>query len=617
MANGVSGFLDLDSTVSWATVRVYYNETYSIETNKSNVTVEKIQVKSTKWSGVAYYPDGLIKIDGTTVLELNSDIGTHSVNVNATNSWYTIYEASSTVPAHGTASNISHNNDGSKSVSIELTGNRFTGFRFFTASGDYGSGWYVNTSKTIELTEIPRSSDIGATDANIGAKTSIVVTKKADAYTHSIKYEFGKLTGFITASGGTSANEVKLSATSIAFTVPTSFYAQIPNDKKGVCKLTCTTYMSNTQVGSAQTTEFTVTAAESSCKPDVSGTIVDSNATTKALTGDESKLVKYYSNALCTIEATAKNHATIKTKKIGGTTVSGNTRTISAVETGSMVFDATDSRGYSTSVTVKATLIDYVKLTVNAQLNRVNPTDGKAVLTVRGNYFNSSFGAVANTLTCRYRLAKSGGSYGSWVTVTPTKSGNSYNFSVNLSGLDYQYSYSVQVQCYDKLRTLSSVATVSKGVPVADWGANDFRFNVPVSVGGNTVSDLANPETDNDAVPRGYLRRNIMQTAAGTFAVGDVCKLKESILNKNPVFATLAYAQSYGRVGGNTGSRQIVFSSVTNSSSGLYINFATFNVSDDGITLTLSLTKRLLLTANGVTAEVGVSLQFGEVILVS
>lgn len=617
MAEGISGFFDLDSTVSWAQVRVYYAETYSIETNKSALTIEKIQVKSTKWSGVAYYPDGLIKIDGTTVLELNSDIGTHSVNVNATNSWYTIYEAGSTTPANGVLSGISHNDDGSKSVTIELTGNRFVGFRFFTASGDYGNGWYVNEARTIELTNIPRASNIGATDANIGSNSSIVVAKKAATYTHSIKYEFGSLSGYITSNGGVSTSEVKFSAASVSFTVPTSFYAQIPNAKTGKCKLTCTTYSGSTKIGDAQTTEFTVTAAESSCKPGVSGTIVDINDTTKTLTGDASKLIKYYSDALCTIEATAKNSATIKTKKIGGTTVSGDTRTISAVETGSIAFAATDSRGYSASVTVKATLINYVKLTVNAQLQRLDPTSGNAVLTVKGNYFNGSFGAVANTLTCRYRLAKSGESYGSWVTVTPTKNGNSYSFSVNLSGLDYQYSYSVQVQCYDKLRTLTPVATVSKGVPVADWGANDFRFNVPVSVGGNTVSDLANPETDNDAVPRGYLRRNIMQTAAGTFAVGDVCVLKESILNRNPVFATLAYAQSCGRVGGSAGSRQIVFSSVTNSSSGLYINFAIFNVSDDGVTLTLSSTKRLLLTANGVTAEVGVSLQFGEVILVS
>lgn len=482
MAKGISGFLDLDSTVSWAQVRVYYAETYSIETNKSALTIEKIQVKSTKWSGVAYYPDGLIKIDGTTVLELNSDIGTHVVNVNATNSWYTIYEASSTTPANGTLSGISHNDDGSKSVTIELTGNRFVGFRFFTTSGNYGNGWYVDEARTIELTNIPRASDIGATDANIGAKTSIVVTKKADVYTHSIKYEFGDLSGYITANGSTSDTEVTLSATSIAFTVPTSFYAQIPNAKTGVCKLTCTTYMDSTKVGSAQTTEFTVTASKAACAPSVSGTVEDINEATVVLTGDSGKLVKYYSNALCTITAEAKNSASIKNKKINGITVTGDTKTVNQIETDSIVFAATDSRGYTTEFIVQKDLISYIKLTANVQLSRTDPTSGKATLSIKGNYFNDTFGSVANTLEVQYRISVVGGTYSEWQSATPTLDGNSYSCVVNLTDLNYMQSYTVQVQCQDKLSIKVTEANVSQGIPVVDWGKNDFRFNVPVCI---------------------------------------------------------------------------------------------------------------------------------------
>lgn len=491
MAKGVSGYVEFASSVSWGTVRVYYEEVYDIESNASDVTITDIKVRSTNWYGVTYYPDGIVQVNGVTVLTMDSGLGTHSVRTEVQGEWYSIVQSGTGIVASGTVKGIAHNDNGSKSVNITLTKNDYNNFNFLTVSGKYGNGWYINSSKTVALTTIPRASKIGATDANIGANSAIAIDKKASAYTHSIKYEFGSLSGYVTSSGGVSSSKVKFSAASVSFTVPTSFYAQIPNAKTGKCKLTCTTYSGSNKIGDAQTTEFTVTAAESSCKPTVSGTIVDSNETTKELTGDESKLIKYFSDALCTIEATAKNSATIKTKKIGGTTVPGNTRTISDVETGSIAFAATDSRGYSTSVTVKATLINYVKLTVNAALNRVDPTSGNAVLTVKGNYFNGSFGVVANTLTCRYRLAKSGESYGSWVTVTPTKSGNSYSFSVNLSGLDYQYSYSVQVQCYDKLITLSPVATVSQGIPVVDWGAKDFRFNfpflVPASMYGSTL----------------------------------------------------------------------------------------------------------------------------------
>lgn len=480
MATGVSGYVEFASSVSWGTVRVYYEETYGIESNKSDLTITDIKVRSTNWYGITYFPDGVVQVNGVTILTMDAGLGTHAVRPNVQGEWYSIVQTGTETTAGGTVKGIDHNDDGSKSVSITLTKHDYNDFTFFTTSGKYGNGWYVNSSKTIALTAIPRASAIGATDANIGANSAIAIDKKSSSYTHSIKYEFGSLSGYITSSGGVSTSEVKFSAASVSFTVPTSFYTQIPNAKTGKCKLTCTTYSGNTKIGDAKTTEFTVTAAESSCTPTVSGTVVDSNATTKALTGDDSKLIKYFSDALCTIAATAKNSATIKTKKIGGTTVSGNTRTISDVETGSIAFAATDSRGYSTSVTVKATLINYIKLTVNAYLNRVDPTSGNAILNVKGNYFNGSFGAVNNSLSIKYRIGKSGESYGDWIEASPLIGDDNYTLSVYLSGLDYRYAYSLQVVCEDKLVSKEVTATVSKGIPVADWGESDFRFNVPV-----------------------------------------------------------------------------------------------------------------------------------------
>ena len=372
---------------------------------------------------------------------------------------------------------LSHNTDGSKSMTIKVE------------AGIYN--WSINKSgsSTFTLDTIPRASTIGASDSNIESKSTIVVTKKSAAYTHSIAYKFGSLTGYVTADGGVSSTEVKFSASSVSFKVPTSFYAQIPNAKTGKCKLTCTTYSGSTKIGDAQTTEFTVTAAESLCKPDVSGTVVDSNNTTKNLTGDKSKLIKYYSNALCTINTTAKNSATVSTKKIGGTTVSGTTRTINAVESGSIVFSVTDSRGYSSSVTVNATLIAYVKLTVNAQLNRVGPTSGDAKLIIKGNYFNNSFGAMSNTLKIQYRIAKSGEPYGDWIQISPVLSGNSYSITTNLSGLDYQHSYSAEILCEDKLMSKTVTVTVSQGIPVFDWGENDFNFHVPIKIGDTQLTE--------------------------------------------------------------------------------------------------------------------------------
>lgn len=343
-------------------------------------------------------------------------------------------------------------------------------------------GWYwgtrANHTSTV-VTSGAAESTIGATDANIGSQSSVIVYKHSSDHKHSIKYEFGGLGGYITASGEISNSEVVFPDTSISFKVPTSFYAQIPNVKTGKCKLTCTTYSGSTKIGDAQTTEFTVTAAESLCKPQVSGILIDSSSQTVNLTGNEYVLVKYFSDAACTISAEAKNSATIVKKKIGGVEVSGNSRTIFDVETNSVTFQATDSRGYSTQVTVERAMVNYVRLTVNAQLTRKDPTSGNALLQVKGNYFNDSFGQVDNTLEMWYRLAKSGESYGSWVQVFPTLDGNTYTLSVDLSGLDYLSSYSLQVRAEDKLTSKTVPVTVSQGIPVVDWGKDDFRFNVP------------------------------------------------------------------------------------------------------------------------------------------
>lgn len=477
MATGKSGYFDLTGSNTTFALRVNWSETYEITTNKSVVTIDSVQVKSTGWYGFTYYPDGLIKINGTTVITMNSGTGTHSVRTNKVDEWYTILTGGET--ATGSVE-VAHNTDGSKSVSIEVTGNRYSKCFFYTAAGgtDGGNGWGATGSKTVALTTIPRASTIGASDANIGSKSTIVVTQKSTAYTHSIAYKFGSLTGYVTAAGGVSSTEVKYSTTSISWTVPTDFYAQIPNAKTGTCTLTIKTYSGSTQIGDAQTDTFTVTAAQSACAPSVSGSVVDSNSTTKALTGDESKLVRYYSTALCTITATAKNSATISSKKIGGTAVSGTTRSIAKVEVDSVSFYAKDSRGYEASTDVDFTLVPYVILTNNSSGQRTDPTSGNAKLTIKGDYFNGSFGSVSNALTIKYRFREVDGTYGSYTTVTPTISGNSYTVTLSLTGLDYEHSYEFEIVVSDKLATVTKVVTIKQGIPVFDWGQSDFRINV-------------------------------------------------------------------------------------------------------------------------------------------
>lgn len=441
--------------------KVEWSSTGDTASNQSSVTAN-FYVKKASSTGIINVPttghwDCSLTING-------SNIG-QSVSASIAADW--VLMLTLTVP-------VAHNSDGTKSITIEASA--------WGPSGTSYSGLQTVGSGTAVLDNIPRASTIGATDANIGATSMIAVNRKSSGYTHSIAYKFGTLSGYVTSSGGVSTKESKFTNTSIAFTVPTSFYTQIPNAKTGKCTLTIKTYSGTTQIGDAQTCTFTATAAEANCKPTVSGTVVDSNDVTKALTGDDSTLVRYYSTALCTITATAKNSATISSKTIAGSAVSENTRSIPGVWFDSVSFTAKDSRGYSASATVNTTMVPYIDLTVNAEGARTDPTSGNATLTLKGNYYNGSFGAVDNALEVKYRIGN-----GEYISVTPTISDNTYSVSESLTGLDYTKTYTLEIVVSDKLASVSKNVTIGKGIPVFDWGESDMNFHVPLTVQSMTV----------------------------------------------------------------------------------------------------------------------------------
>lgn len=385
-----------------------------------------------------------VVLDGATVYEKSTD--------------YRIELRNGTVVASGSKT-FTHNGDGTRSFSVSIQGAIY--YYAVNATG----------SKAFELDTIPRASTISCTIADIESKPTITISRASSSFTHTVTYQFGNLTGTIAS---------KTSATSITtWAIPSSFYSQIPSSKTGKGTLTCTTYNGNTSIGTS-TCDLDVTTDETKCKPTVSGTVEDTNSTTIALTGDKNILVRYCSTAKCIIGVTLnKNAESTKAKTINNVAVSGNTLNIANVETGTFDFWAKDSREYSNSDKEVKTLVLYEKLTNNASVQRTDPTSGNATLRLEGNYFNGSFGAASNTLTVKYRQGS-----GSYVTVTPTISGNSYTATVNLSGLDYTQSFTYEVVVSDKISTVTKQVTLQKGIPVFDWGESDFAFNVPVKIDG-------------------------------------------------------------------------------------------------------------------------------------
>ena len=327
----------------------------------------------------------------------------------------------------------------------------------------------TTSNKTITLKTIPRASTVSGGSGNIGSETTISISRKSNSFTHTLRYSFSDLTGTIATGVGTS----------YPWKIPTSFYAKIPNDPSGKGTIYCDTYNGSTLIGTKSTT-FTATASESSSRPTVTGTVIDINETTKALTGDANKLILGKSTAKITVTPSVKNSATLKTVTIDGVATTNNTRTIANVTKKSFPIVVTDSREYTNtpySATATGGIVNYFPLTLNVSFFRPQPTKGEIQLTYSGNFFNGNFGARQNTVGIEWHYRVKGSD--TWIKggiITPTINGNIIEKKTISLGTtyDYQTAYEFYLYSQDCLTYFSNVTTVSVGEPVFYWGKDHF-----------------------------------------------------------------------------------------------------------------------------------------------
>lgn len=459
-----SGRFDLDSNKAWEG-EVTWSSTMNIAGNYSDV-----YVCATMWKTDGYltssnsYTSGTITINGTPYDLIGYQ------------------EFKTTVCIYEDTIRVNHNADGTKSftISVSCKGQANTSL----------SGVILSGSGTAKMDTIPRTSTFAATDAAIGSVSQITIYREASTLYHRIKAEFGSVTGYITNTGGFSSSASTITGTSVAFTIPNDFYYAIPNAKSGKCKLTLYTLSGSTVVGDTVTTEIQITTVSDRCNPTLTLSVNNDNSSTSSLTGSSTAFIRGYSDAKCNVTATGRYGATItRIWTTGKYTDNGNgSYTISPIEVDTITFYAQDSRGYTGSVSVEITLVPYVVLTNNAITGRPNPTDGSAFIQFQGQYFNDTFGSVRNTLSIQYKVEYPDGSIdANWKTVTATISDSAYSAYIAFSGFDYTKTYKIHTIVADKLLTLDKVIPLKQGIPVFDWGKEDFQFNVPVYIQGYTI----------------------------------------------------------------------------------------------------------------------------------
>ena len=393
---------------------------------------------------------------------------------------------------------VKHESDGKKTISVSssMSTSDFTP-NSASASGD------------IELTTIPRASEVACSSPYIGDNAIISIDKKSSAFTNTVTYKIGTLTG--TVATKTSSTTLQLNTSAIADQI----YALIPNDKEAQGTIYCTTYNGSTQIGDTKSTTFNLYAKESVCKPSVRATIIDNNTAVTKITGSNNKFIKYISKPTINVLAEPKKSASINNFSINlndGQTASSSTssgkvgaevfyqKQFNTIGSNKVTVSATDSRGYSNSKDYTLDMIDYIKLHINTiSITRPEGTSNEAILNCNGAYFNGSFtDEVSNTLTATFKYRLSGTT--EWTdggSITPTIENNTFKFTnLSLGELfDYNEEYQFKIILQDKFMTVgdldSDIITLPKGQEViaigedggwlyGNWYLNDIEIDVEV-----------------------------------------------------------------------------------------------------------------------------------------
>ncbi len=346
-----------------------------------------------------------------------------------------------TTPFSGTA-RIYHNADGTGSFSASAGG----AFFYYGSYNSTGSGsWSLPT--------IPRASSVSGGSGNIGGTTTINISRASSSFTHTLEYAFGSLSGTIATGVGTS----------YTWTIPTSFYTQIPNENSGTGTITCKTYNGSTLIGT-KTCSFTANVTNSN--PTVGTfTYKDSNSVTTEISENNQRIIRNNSNLLFTIgSATAKNSATISKYEITFNGVTKSRTSAGDLDFGNInlsnnanaTLKVTDSRGNTATKNITIIIDDWVLPTALISVKRKNNYYSETYIKVDGSY--SSLNGK-NSMGIQYQYKK----------VSDKNFSEFYNLEDNVEttvSLDNEYQWNISVVITDRIGQTTYNLVLDRGMPI-------------------------------------------------------------------------------------------------------------------------------------------------------
>ena len=368
---------------------------------------------------------------------------------------------------------IIHNADGSKTFTFSFSQEfaiTFQGASIGTKGGS-GSG---------TLTAIPRASqpslitwptttnDVG----NFGDEIAIHMNRKSDAFTHTVRYEFGTRKGTI-ATGVT---------TGTTWTLPLDFMDLLPATTSGSGRIYVDTYNGSTLLGTKYTgfTAHVPASVKPTCTVQVlDGT--DTQATYGNLVKGLSKLyVKVngypvYSSPIASRSATANGVRYSAAEFTTGVLAKAGTTTVTAT--------VTDKRGRtSAQASASFTVLDYTKPSVTAM--SVRRCDQNGTENPQGEYvqvtYSAKITALNNKNSAAYTVRYKKSTATSYTSVAQTAQAGKYTVTnaTYIFAADSSSSFDVEVVATDDFGTASRASTASTAFTLMNWGANGTSMAV-------------------------------------------------------------------------------------------------------------------------------------------
>ena len=449
-----------------AYLRVYAKiERQDLVNNKSYVNIKQ-----------AIYASADYIYTGDNTYYLNSNIGSTGTRSGS----FTFHAGETVVSTVNAWAN--HNNDGTFTLS---------GSAGFTSQA-WGMGSSGNYSAT--LPTIPRGSKINdfSGSFNLGDPLTFSITKNVASYYDVLQIGFVKdnTTEYVVLD--TIENVENGYVWNPTESILNTIYTNTPTQNSRTLTFKLSTYTDSTkatQIG--DTNEKSNVGMIVNANPIfTSFNYEDANSNTIALTGNSSKIINGYSTLrISNLAAAGNKGATLQLIQINDIQYPYSENFTIDIEkwtSNKIIIYVIDSRNNSTKLEtlIGINFINYTEKTITERsCLREGSINEESILSFKGTFFNSSFGAVDNTLTASYKYKETGSN--AWISgitaLNLTINNNNFSFEGYIkgdtnTGFSADKSFDIQIIITDVLSERAITFILTAGEPAVDVFKSNVAF---------------------------------------------------------------------------------------------------------------------------------------------